>query len=579
MDIHVVQPGDTMYRLAQQYGVPMERLLQDNQLENPSQLVVGQTIVVQYPELTHTVRAGDSLYAIAQMHNTTVAQLLRNNPALQGRDLIYPGQVIVVKYASRPRGPLTVNAYAYPYIDRDLLRATLPYLSQITPFTYRFDEGELIPLRDEALVNAALQSRVAPIFHLSNLDEEERFSAQLAHELLEDEEDQRELIGRIVRTVDRRGYQGVDVDFEYIRAEDGENYARFLARLRRALTSRGLPLIAALAPKTSADQPGRLYEGIDYHLIAQSVDFALLMTYGWELLAQPLKTLQIRGLRNNIYTYLQKEIAVVARVMLSDYIYSDTVSQVAFFKIPHQLIDDPKFKQLSIAAKLLYGLLLDRMSLSAQNGWHDNTGRVYIYYTVNDVCQDIGCGRNKAMRLLADLDTVKGIGLIERKKQGQGRPDKIFVKRITVQENAENAPETEQVPTTLVSEADFPDVQRSENPTSRGRKNRPLEVSKANPNKTDKNQTDFIQTNLSIYPHTATKLGWIDRYERKEEENVLEGQQTTADSMLCCTISFRTSYVQNCPTGRNAPDSAACGAVPASMSFVKQTTLVRGHSP
>lgn len=280
MDIHVVQPGDTMYRLAQQYGVPMERLLQDNQLENPSQLVVGQAIVVQYPELTHTVRAGDSLYSIAQMHNTTVAQLLRNNPALQGRDLIYPGQVIVVKYASRPRGPLTVNAYAYPYIDRDLLRATLPYLSQITPFTYRFDEGELIPLRDEALVNAALQSRVAPIFHLSNLDEEERFSAQLAHELLEDEEDQRELIGRIVRTVDRRGYQGVDVDFEYIRAEDGENYAQFLARLRRALTSRGLPLIAALAPKTSADQPGRLYEGIDYHLIAQSVDFALLMTYG-----------------------------------------------------------------------------------------------------------------------------------------------------------------------------------------------------------------------------------------------------------------------------------------------------------
>ena len=80
MDIHVVQPGDTMYRLAQQYGIPMERLLQDNQLENPSQLVVGQTIVVQYPELTHTVRMGDSLYSIAQMHNTTVAQLLRNNP-------------------------------------------------------------------------------------------------------------------------------------------------------------------------------------------------------------------------------------------------------------------------------------------------------------------------------------------------------------------------------------------------------------------------------------------------------------------------------------------------------------------
>lgn len=287
MDIHVVQPGDTMYRLAQQYGVPMERLIQDNQLPDPSQLVVGQTIVVQYPELTHTVRAGDSLYSIAQMHNTTAAQLLRNNPALQGRDLIYPGQVIVVKYASKPRGSLTANAYSYPSIDRDLLRATLPYLSQLTPFTYRFDEGELIPLRDEALVSAALQSRVAPILHLSNLDEDERFSAQLAHELLEDEEDQRDLIQNILRTVDREGYQGVDVDFEYIRGEDAESYAAFLARLRQGLIPRGLPLIAALAPKTSANQPGRLYEGIDYHLIAQSVDFALLMTYEWGNVASP----------------------------------------------------------------------------------------------------------------------------------------------------------------------------------------------------------------------------------------------------------------------------------------------------
>ncbi len=287
MDIHVVQPGDTMYRLAQQYGVPMERLLQDNQLENPSQLVVGQTIVVQYPELTHTVRAGDSLYSIAQMHNTTAAQLLRNNPALQGRDLIYPGQTIVVKFASKPRGSLTANAYAYPSIGRDLLRATLPYLSQLTPFTYRFDEGELIPLRDEALVSAALQSRVAPIFHLSNLDENERFSSELAHELLEDEEDQRELIESILRTVDRKGYQGVDVDFEYVRAEDARRYAAFLARLRQGLVPRGLPLIAALAPKTSAGQLGRLYEGIDYRLIAQSVDFALLMTYEWGNQASP----------------------------------------------------------------------------------------------------------------------------------------------------------------------------------------------------------------------------------------------------------------------------------------------------
>ena len=287
MDIHIVQPGDTMYRLAQQYGVPMERLIQDNQLPDPSHLVVGQTIVVQYPELTHTIRAGDSLYSIAQMHNTTVAQLLRNNPGLQGRDLVYPGQHIVVKYSSRPRGPLTVNAYAYPYIGRGLLQATLPYLSQLTPFTYRFDGDDLIPLQDEVLASAALQSRVAPIFHLSNLDSQDRFSPEQAHELLSDEEDQEELIQEILRTIDRKGYRGVDVDFEFVRGEDAEDYARFLTRLRRALAPRGLPLIAALAPKASAGQPGRLYEGIDYHLIAKAVDFALLMAYDWGNPASP----------------------------------------------------------------------------------------------------------------------------------------------------------------------------------------------------------------------------------------------------------------------------------------------------
>lgn len=287
MDIHVVRPGDTMYHLAQQYGVPMERLLQDNQLPDPSQLVVGQTIVIQYPELTHTVRTGDSLYSIAQIHSTTVAQLLRNNPALQGRDLIYPGQTIVVRYGVQPQDSLTVNAYAYPSISRDLLRATLPYLSQLTPFTYRFEEDDLIPLQDKSMVNAALQSRVAPIFHLSNLDEQEQFSPGLAHDLLEDAEDQEALIREIMRTVDRKGYQGVDVDFELVRAADAQAYAGFLTRLRRALVPRGLPLIAALAPKTSANQPGLLYEGIDYSLISRAVDFALLMTYDWGHLSGP----------------------------------------------------------------------------------------------------------------------------------------------------------------------------------------------------------------------------------------------------------------------------------------------------
>ena len=183
-------------------------------------------------------------------------------------------------------------------------------------------------------------------------------------------------------------------------------------------------------------------------------------------------------------------------VTLSDYFCGDEEMRFTHFRIPRQLITHPHFKPLSTDAKLLYGMLLNRMSLSAKNGWHDNTGRVYIYFTVKEVCEAIGCGRNKAMRLLAELDTSKGIGLIERVKQGQGKPDRIFVKRIIVQENTEVLG---QDPAPVPS-ADFSDVQRSENPTSSRRENRPLEVSKANPSYIDKNQTDFIHTNQSIYP-------------------------------------------------------------------------------
>ena len=173
----------------------------------------------------------------------------------------------------------------------------------------------------------------------------------------------------------------------------------------------------------------------------------------------------------------------MSEIILSDYLYGDEAAQFIFFKMPHQLFDNPHFKRLSTAAKLLYGMLLDRMSLSARNGWHDDAGRVYIYYTVKEVCQDIGCGRNKAMRLLAELDTVKGIGLIERIKQGQGKPDKIFVKKISVHEDTEISNMAEPTSAAPVSEVDFSDVQKSEIPTSRGRENRLLGVSKTDPNK------------------------------------------------------------------------------------------------
>ena len=279
MDLHVVRPGDTLYGIAREYGVSMDRLLQDNQLPDPSQLVVGQVILVRYPALTHVVKEGDTLWSVARSYQVSPDQLLRNNPGLRGLDRIFPGQALVIRYQGEPQGTLSVNAYAYPSIDKALLTATLPYLSQLTPFTFQFTaDGALLPPEDGALTQAALQAGVAPIFHLSSLSDG-GFSGELVHQLLSDETARDRLIAAVAETARAGGYRGVDVDFEFVYGLDAGPYADFLARLRRAVSP--LPLTVALAPKQSDGQAGRLYEGLDFSLLAQSVDFALLMAYDW----------------------------------------------------------------------------------------------------------------------------------------------------------------------------------------------------------------------------------------------------------------------------------------------------------
>ena len=117
--------------------------------------------------------------------------------------------------------------------------------------------------------------------------------------------------------------------------------------------------------------------------------------------------------------------------MNREYFYGEQADSYSFYRIPRQLITGEKYKGLSVEAKLLYGMMLDRMGLSLRNGWLDKTGRVYIYYTVEEIQGDLGYGHVKAGRLLAELDTVKGIGLIERVRQGQGKPTKIYVKKFS----------------------------------------------------------------------------------------------------------------------------------------------------
>ena len=288
MEIHVVREGETLYEIAQRYGVSPERLALDNGLENPTRLVTGQTLVILYPQRTVTVQPGETLSSIAAREGVSLNQLLRNNYGLGGDVTVYPGQTIVIDYQQEKQGVLSVNGYVYPFVDREVLRQALPYLTYLTLFTYGFTpEGELIDLEDEDLILQARAYGVSPLMHLSTLTPEGNFSSELANLLLNDPALQDRVIEQVLEVLRAKGYDGLDVDFEFVDPENRQAYIDFIAKLTSQLNPEGYIVVTALAPKTYDGQPGLLYEAHDYRGIGEASNAVLLMTYEWGYSAGP----------------------------------------------------------------------------------------------------------------------------------------------------------------------------------------------------------------------------------------------------------------------------------------------------
>jgi hypothetical protein len=190
--------------------------------------------------------------------------------------------------------------------------------------------------------------------------------------------------------------------------------------------------------------------------------------------------------------------------MKFDYYYGIEAEQFSFYRVPRLLIKDERFKGLSSDAKLLYGLMLDRMSLSMKNGWLDEENRAYIIYTVDAIMEDLGCAKATCAKIMKELDSENGIGLIEKKHRGLGKPDIIYVKNFsTVSDTQPGKMPADADETTEVQKLNS---KKFNNYTSRSSESELAEVQKAAPNYINYNQTDKSYTYMSyINPINQSK--------------------------------------------------------------------------
>ena len=237
MDIYVVRPGDSVDSIAAAFGVAAEELIYANQLLYPYRLAIGQAMLV---------------------------------PGVPGIE---------------PFGRAAANnGYAYPFIDNDILRESLRYLSELSIFSYGFgfDGAPVMPALDESrMIEAARAADVRPILTLTPFGPDGNFNNYLISSVLRDAAARERLLNELAAIVSNKGYDGIDVDFEYILAEDRDLFTQFVADLAELMHRQGKTLSVAMAPKTSADQPGLLYEGMDYAALGAVADYVLIMTYEW----------------------------------------------------------------------------------------------------------------------------------------------------------------------------------------------------------------------------------------------------------------------------------------------------------
>lgn len=283
MDIHVVKAGDSLYNLAQRYGVGVDALYAANELTDLPYLVVGQTLVIPTVEVSHTVRAGESIFTIARRYGTTVDSVIALN-AIENPDMISPGMVLRIPVREKNYGFIEVNGYIEPSTaqrETQIIQEVGEYLTYLSPFSYQVRaDGSLVPINDTVMLAQARAQRIAALLVITNF-RGGNFDTELVDTILDSTELQDTLIQNMISVMREKGYYGVNIDFERISPEKREAYNSFLRRVVAALHPLNYVVSTALAPKPSDVRTGAWHGAHDYKAHGEIVDFVIIMTYEW----------------------------------------------------------------------------------------------------------------------------------------------------------------------------------------------------------------------------------------------------------------------------------------------------------
>ncbi len=280
MEIYVVQPGDTIYSIAAQFGVSAEELIQDNELASPLELVVGQTIVIAYPKQIYTVQEGDTLISIAATYEITVQQLLRNNPFLSGNASVSPGESLVISYNTTRA--LITNGLVYPYVEEESLRKTLPNLTYMTVYNYRIiAPGEIISYYDdESIIRLAREYGTITLMMATTVSLQGEPNIDLVYSLLTIEEYQDNVINGVLEIMKSKGYQGVNFLYNFMTETNQSLYYYFTAKAASRIRAEGFLFFVTFNLNVTFTN-ALAVNNVDYAPISQVADGIIFMQIIW----------------------------------------------------------------------------------------------------------------------------------------------------------------------------------------------------------------------------------------------------------------------------------------------------------